>query len=95
MPGILTPPTPTSSKRSDDPHEKPGRYQPKSRQQGFFAKMKESWASQSQKTRYFKTTAIVFAILCLFYWLSPSSVAVQPSGSSSAFAGRTLHANCT
>ena len=79
MPGILTPPEPTS-KRSDDPHEKPGRYQPKSRKPGFFAKMKESWASQSQKTRYFKTTAIVFTIICLFYWLSPSGVAVQPSG---------------
>ncbi|KAJ6789704.1 hypothetical protein PWT90_00568 [Aphanocladium album] len=78
MPGILTPPKSTS-KRSDDPHEKPGRYQPKSRQQGFFGKMKESWASQSQKTRYFKTTAIVFAIICLFYWLSPAGVTVQPS----------------
>ncbi|KAJ4148222.1 hypothetical protein LMH87_002702 [Akanthomyces muscarius] len=78
MPGILTPPEPTS-KRSDDPHEKPGRYQPKSRNSGLFAKMKESWASQSQKTRYFKTTAIIFTIICLFYWLSPSGVAVQPS----------------
>ncbi|TQV91093.1 guanosine-diphosphatase [Cordyceps javanica] len=78
MPGILTPPEPTSQ-RSHDPHEKPGRYQPKNRKQGFFANMKESWASQSQKTRYFKTTAIVFAIICLFYWLSPSGVPVQPS----------------
>ncbi|ATY63562.1 Guanosine diphosphatase [Cordyceps militaris] len=80
MPGLLTPPE-SATKRSDDPHEKPGRYQPKSRNPGFFAKMKESWSAQSQKTRYFKTIAIVFAIICLFYWLSPSDVPVQPSAS--------------
>ncbi|OAA72512.1 guanosine-diphosphatase [Cordyceps fumosorosea ARSEF 2679] len=78
MPGILTPPE-LATNRSHDPHEKPGRYQPKSRKPRFFAKMKESWASQSSKTRYFKTTAIVFTIICLFYWLSPSGVSVQPS----------------
>ncbi|KAM3504427.1 hypothetical protein MY11210_008357 [Beauveria gryllotalpidicola] len=81
MQGLLTPPESTSARLSDDPHEKPGRYQPKSRKTGFLAKMKESWASQPQKTRYLKTAAIVFAIICLFYWLSPSGVAVQPSAS--------------
>lgn len=71
MPGVLD---------KHDPHEKPGRYQPRSRKQGLLAKMKESWTSQSQKTRYFKTTAIVFAIICLFFWLSPAGVQVQPPG---------------
>lgn len=57
-----------------DPHEKPGRYDPHSRDQGLFARMQSAWASQSQRARYIKTGAIVFVVFLLFFWFSPSGV---------------------
>lgn len=36
--------------------------------------------SQSQKTRWVKTTAIVLSICLLFYWLSPRGVEVYNEG---------------
>ena len=36
--------------------------------------------SQSQKTRWVKTAAIVFSLLALFYWLSPSGVEIYNDG---------------
>ncbi|KAK3195932.1 Guanosine-diphosphatase [Lecanicillium sp. MT-2017a] len=69
-----TPPTPNDA--ANDPHEKPGRYKVNRKNQSVFAKMKETWMAQPQRTRYFKTVAIVFAVLCIFYWLSPTGVQV-------------------
>lgn len=40
--------------------------------------MKEVFVSQSQKARWMKTGAILFGIVCLFFWLSPRGVQVQP-----------------
>lgn len=83
--------TPQPTDAANDPHEKPGRYKIKHRKQSAFAKMKETWVSQPQKTRYFKTVAIVFAFLCFFYWLSPSGVQVYNDGES--FDSQDLCAN--
>lgn len=73
-------PSPLAAKQANDPHEKPGRYRIKKRNPSLLSTMKESFMSQSQKTRWFKTGAIVFAVLCLFYWLSPSGVNVSSDG---------------
>ncbi|KAM0561894.1 hypothetical protein ACHAPJ_003065 [Fusarium lateritium] len=59
-----------------DPHEKPDRYKFKPKRHGLFARMKESFMSQSQRTRWIKTAAIVFAIVTLFYFISPKGVEV-------------------
>jgi guanosine-diphosphatase len=63
-----------------DPHEKPGRYNFKPKRQGYFARMKESWMTQSQRTRWIKTAAIVLAIVTLFYFVSPKGVEVYNGG---------------
>jgi guanosine-diphosphatase len=70
-----------------DPHEKPGRYIPASRngKRSIFARMSEAWMSQSQRMRWLKTGAIVFAIICLFYWFSPAGVQVYNEGTFSLF----------
>ncbi|KAF5008084.1 hypothetical protein FDECE_5610 [Fusarium decemcellulare] len=59
-----------------DPHEKPDRYKFRPKKQGLFERMKESWMSQSQKTRWIKTAAIVLAVITLFYFISPKGVEV-------------------
>ncbi|KAJ4327571.1 Guanosine-diphosphatase [Fusarium piperis] len=63
-----------------DPHEKPGRYNFKPKRQGYFERMKESWMTQSQRTRWIKTAAIVLAIVTLFYFISPRGVEVYNGG---------------
>lgn len=40
--------------------------------------------SPSQKTRYFKTGAILFFIVCIFYWFSPAGVSIQRESVKSA-----------
>ena len=56
-----------------DPHEKPARYHPDG-QAGILEKLKAGMASQAQKTRWFKTGAIVLLVFFLFYYFSPSGV---------------------
>ncbi|KAJ4024195.1 Guanosine-diphosphatase [Fusarium irregulare] len=74
---MRTPTSPSSSKFPGfDPHEKPDRYKFKPKRQGVIGRMKESWMSQSQRTRWIKTAAIVFAIVTLFYFISPKGVEV-------------------
>ncbi|KAK3501640.1 putative guanosine-diphosphatase [Neurospora crassa] len=62
-----------------DPHEKPDRYRRDQHNQepaSVFIRMQNAWMSQSQKARYLKTGAIVFAVLFLFYLFSPSGVEI-------------------
>ncbi|KNB05697.1 guanosine-diphosphatase, partial [Fusarium oxysporum f. sp. lycopersici 4287] len=74
---MRTPTSPPSSKFPVfDPHEKPDRYKFKPKRQGIIGRMKESWMTQSQRTRWIKTAAIVFAIVTLFYFISPKGVEV-------------------
>lgn len=78
---MRTPTSPSSSKFPGfDPHEKPDRYKFKPKRQGVIGRMKESWMSQSQRTRWIKTAAIVFAIVTLFYFISPKGVEVYHEG---------------
>lgn len=60
-----------------DPYEKPDRYEGSYRNPDYLDKMKEAWMSQSQRSRWSKTGALVFALVCLFYWFSPSGVEVH------------------
>ncbi|KAK5993648.1 putative guanosine-diphosphatase [Cladobotryum mycophilum] len=79
-----------------DPYEKRDRYD-NNPNQGVFATMKEAFMSQSQKSRWIKTGALVLTIICLFYWLSPSGVDIHhdsvphasPSGSKSTNNGQS------
>ncbi|KAL1878069.1 hypothetical protein VTK73DRAFT_8120 [Phialemonium thermophilum] len=72
-------------KVAHDPHEKPDRYQDDPKQPSLWAKMQSAWVSQSQRARWIKTGAIVFAIFLLFYYVSPSGVdlynGTSPAGS--------------
>jgi guanosine-diphosphatase len=63
-----------------DPHEKPDRYRIDYSSSGLIGRMKDSWMSQSQKTRWIKTAAIVFTIVTLFYWFSPKGVEIHHEG---------------
>lgn len=63
-----------------DPYEKPDRYKFRPKKQGLIATMKETFMSQSQKTRWIKTTAIVFAVVTLFYFFSPKGVEIYNEG---------------
>ncbi|KAK0719793.1 nucleoside phosphatase family-domain-containing protein [Lasiosphaeris hirsuta] len=66
-----------------DPHEKPDRYDLEhGREPGLLARMQSSWSSQSQRARYLKTSAIVFVVFLIFYYLSPSGVDLYHEGSS-------------
>lgn len=70
-----------SKQNSYDPHEKPGRYIPASRNRGKgLASMSDSWASQPQRMRWLKVGTIVFAVICLFYWFSPAGLQVYKDG---------------
>lgn len=57
-----------------DPYEKPGRYQVEQGEPGLVARMHSAWMSQTQRSRWIKTGAIVFAIFFVFYYFSPSGV---------------------
>lgn len=59
-----------------DPHEKPDRYGRARRQAGILENLKDGMMSQAQKTRWVKTGAVVFFILCAIYYLAPSGVDV-------------------
>ena len=66
-----------------DPYEKPDRYRRDQHNQepaSVFIRMQNAWMSQSQKARYLKTGAIVFAVLFLFYLFSPSGVEIPGAG---------------
>jgi guanosine-diphosphatase len=63
-----------------DPHEKPARYDAHHRDPGFLNSLRAAWMSQAQKARWLKTAAIVFAVVFLFYWLSPTGVDVYNGG---------------
>jgi guanosine-diphosphatase len=63
-----------------DPHEKRGRYGLDHRDTGLIARMQSSWATQSQRARYIKTSAIVFLVIFLFYFFSPSGVDLYKDG---------------
>lgn len=64
-----------------DPHEKPGRYKVDQQgQPGFLARMHSAWMSQTQRARWIKTGAIVFAVFFLFYYLSPTGVDLYSEG---------------
>ncbi|KAL2207613.1 guanosine diphosphatase [Sarocladium strictum] len=72
-----------------DPHEKPDRYDIDDKSP--FGKMKEAFMSQSQRTRWLKTAAIVFSVVFFVYWFSPSGVEIynevsHKGGESSAHA---------
>lgn len=66
-----------------DPHEKPDRYGQARRQTGILEKFKDDMMSQAQKTRWFKTGAIVFIFLVALYYLRPSGVEISPECESS------------
>ncbi|KAF4120818.1 guanosine-diphosphatase [Geosmithia morbida] len=57
-----------------DPYEKPDRYGETSKGGVFVAKMKDSWASQTSRSRWLKMGAIAMLVICMFYWLAPSGV---------------------
>ncbi|KAK7735673.1 Guanosine-diphosphatase [Cytospora paraplurivora] len=58
-----------------DPYEKPARYEPR-RQVGILENLKNDMMTQAQKTRWFKTGAIVFLFFVLIYYIAPSGVDV-------------------
>lgn len=75
-----------------DPFEKPDRYEGGSHRPGLLAKMQSAWASQSQRARYIKTGAILFFVLFLFYYFSPSGVDLYNGGRETpAFLARLAH----
>lgn len=62
-----------------DPYEKPDRYQHHGhdrRDAGILEKLKDDMMSQAQKTRWFKTGAIVFIFVVALYYFHPSGVEV-------------------
>lgn len=66
-----------------DPHEKPDRYDD-NRESSLIMKMQSAWVSQSQRARYFKTGAIIFVVVFLFYYFSPAGVEIYSGGRSLA-----------
>ncbi|KAI6785075.1 guanosine-diphosphatase-like protein [Emericellopsis cladophorae] len=67
---------PTSKQVAHDPYEKPDRYYNSAREGGYFAKMKESWLAQSQKSKWLKIGGVAFAVICLLYFFTPSGYEV-------------------
>ncbi|KAF3760297.1 hypothetical protein M406DRAFT_52967 [Cryphonectria parasitica EP155] len=65
-----------------DPHEKPDRYGHERRQAGILEKLKNDMMSQAQKTRWFKTGAILFIFVFAIYYLAPTGVDVYRGGPS-------------
>ncbi|PSS02419.1 nucleoside phosphatase family-domain-containing protein [Coniella lustricola] len=64
-----------------DPFEKPDRYGDGRRQVGILEKLKNDMMSQAQKTRWFKTGAILFIFVFAIYYLAPSGVDVYRASS--------------
>ncbi|SPO00665.1 probable guanosine-diphosphatase [Cephalotrichum gorgonifer] len=71
---------------AQDPFEKRARY--RHQDLGFFARVKAVWMSQAQKTRWVKTTAIVFVVLVFFYWLSPKGVDIYNDAGTKSPSGK-------
>ncbi|KAL2259833.1 hypothetical protein VTK26DRAFT_6345 [Humicola hyalothermophila] len=63
-----------ANKVAYDPHEKPDRYKPKSRNSNLKMKMQSSRASSSQRARYIRSGAIILVLFLLFYYFSPAGV---------------------
>jgi guanosine-diphosphatase len=63
-----------------DPFEKPDRYDGAQRDQVLVARMQSAIMSQSQRARYIKTGAIIFAVIFLFFYFSPSGVDLYRGG---------------
>lgn len=63
-----------------DPFEKPARYSGQ-RSSGFFGGIKAAWMGQAQKARWFKTAALVFLVVFVFYYFSPRGVDIYHGGS--------------
>ncbi|KAK3937654.1 guanosine-diphosphatase [Diplogelasinospora grovesii] len=72
-----------------DPHEKRDRYHGihNRGETPLLARMQQAWMSQSQRTRYIKTGAIIFAVIFLFYFFSPSGVDLYNGGVSTGSHG--------
>jgi guanosine-diphosphatase len=73
-----------------DPFEKPDRYPDERRHIG---KMKEAFMSPTQRTRWLKTAAIVFSVVFLVYWFSPSGVEIYNEVSHKGSAAGTANNN--
>lgn len=79
-----------------DPFEKPDRYlddetgngHPR-RQAGILEKLKDGMMSQAQKTRWFKTSAVVFLFLVALYYFHPSGVAIYDGSATSKGQGQS------
>lgn len=86
-----------------DPFEKPDRYEhgngpgtgsghPR-RQAGILEKLKNDMMSQAQKTRWFKTSAVVFLFLVALYYFHPSGVAIHDGSTSSSSSSTVANNN--
>jgi guanosine-diphosphatase len=62
-----------------DPFEKPARYG-EAHPENIVARLRILWMSQSQKARWIKASAILAAVLFLFYYFSPSGVELYREG---------------
>ena len=62
-----------------DPYEKPGRYGGQ-HPTDILARIRLAYMSQSQKARWIKASAILAAVVFLFYYLSPSGVELYHEG---------------
>ncbi|CAG8957058.1 hypothetical protein HYFRA_00009259 [Hymenoscyphus fraxineus] len=68
---------------AQDPYEKAGRYSYSGAREGAAGtldKAKSTWMAQSQRSRYLKTGGILFFVVFLFYYFSPSGVDVYSGG---------------
>lgn len=63
-----------------DPFEKPDRYDFDHRDAGLLQRMQTAWMSQSQRARWIKTGAILFSVIFLFFYFSPSGVELIHEG---------------
>jgi guanosine-diphosphatase len=66
-----------------DPYEKAARYSAKGATVGavgILEKAKDAWMTQSQRSRYLKTGGILFFVVFLFYFLSPTGSEVYREG---------------
>ncbi|RKU42479.1 Guanosine-diphosphatase [Coniochaeta pulveracea] len=74
-----------------DPFEKPGRYNFEHRDATLFQRMHTAWTTQSQRARWIKTGAILFSVILLIFYFSPSGVKLNhevASGPSSSNKGQ-------
>lgn len=78
-----------------DPYEKPDRYDAENPDRSFSDKMKEAFMSPPQRTRWLKTAAIVFSVIFLVYWFSPSGVEIYNEVSHKGSSGHSTSDKCT